>query len=562
MATPLLSSESNLVGTLQIGIGTTTNTFTVIFKDKVTGNARTPQSTTKMFVIDKGSSTTPNPNYEIFYGDHTTTLGVTTFTGVVRGLEFWGTDISTGVTARKKTHVAGAEVGVVELHYYNDIIIETLQGGGDPIVATTYIDHAARDAALPTPIDGMQIYVQSFEVFEQFRNGTWWLENPVFTDATQRDAAIPVPLNGMKCYNTAVGLNQSYVTGSWMNDGLSSPVPNASTTVAGKVQEATLAELVAQTGTGTTGARLFINPTLTTTTGGTLADAGKIPLFGPTGQLPASAVTTSSYPSGGRLTFVSGTPVMSGSGTFTTIYYTSYVGDKISIYNGTSWQLYTFPEVSLSLAGLSADTDFNMYIYDNASVLTLEASTTGTSRQDGVLIKTGDATRRFLGTLRTTGTIGESAWQPNSQPSRLLLWNMYNRRQFSCHFAEGGGGSAITQTTRAYNNNSGNSLQFTNGLGEDSIYITSKCNGSCGQVSGTAFTTFALGIGIDTDLANTTYGGLNAPFGFNVNSQIIATYSTRLSDTHIIYITETASFGFAAQSFSWNTMTTDILITM
>ena len=259
MATPLLSSESNLVGTLQIGIGTTTNTFTVIFKDKVTGNARTPQSTTKMFVIDKGSSTTPNPQYEIIYGNHTTTLGVTTFTGVERGLEFWGTSL-TGVTARKKTHVAGAEVGVVDLHYYNDVILATLSGGGDPVIVTTYADHAARDLALPTPTDGMQIYVQSLEVFEQYRNGTWWLVSPVFADATQRDASIPVPVNGMKCYNIAVGLFQSYITGSWMNDGISSPTPNGSETVAGKFQEATRLQVGTSVQTGSTGADLVINP--------------------------------------------------------------------------------------------------------------------------------------------------------------------------------------------------------------------------------------------------------------------------------------------------------------
>lgn len=63
-------------------------------------------------------------------------------------------------------------------------------------------------------------------------------------------------------YVTATGLHYNYnlSTAQWEAASSGTATPNGSTTVAGKVEEATLAQIVAMTQAGETGADLFINP--------------------------------------------------------------------------------------------------------------------------------------------------------------------------------------------------------------------------------------------------------------------------------------------------------------
>ena len=85
------------------------------------------------------------------------------------------------------------------------------------------------------------------------------VKGPVYANAAARDVAIPSPENGQSAYLTAEGKWTDYVAGSWA-DRASGTNPNASETVAGKVEQATLAEQIAKTETGATGAPLFLNP--------------------------------------------------------------------------------------------------------------------------------------------------------------------------------------------------------------------------------------------------------------------------------------------------------------
>ena len=72
---------------------------------------------------------------------------------------------------------------------------------------------------------------------------------PRFADDTARDAAIPSPVNGMIIYNTADWVNQQYIWGAWSDIDTGS-TSNASETVSGKVELATKAEQGSQTETG------------------------------------------------------------------------------------------------------------------------------------------------------------------------------------------------------------------------------------------------------------------------------------------------------------------------
>ena len=91
-------------------------------------------------------------------------------------------------------------------------------------------------------------------------SGSGRIQNPVFADATARDAAITSPINGLIVYNTAQGEFQAYQSGAWSNVSSGSTQPNASETVAGKVELATQAEVDAGTPTGGTGASLVVTP--------------------------------------------------------------------------------------------------------------------------------------------------------------------------------------------------------------------------------------------------------------------------------------------------------------
>lgn len=73
---------------------------------------------------------------------------------------------------------------------------------------------------------------------------------------------------------------------------------NASTSVRGIVEEATVAEIGAGTAAGGTGARLFMNPSSTVSTSAGAGDVGKIPRLGATGKLDTTFVTFPSITSG------------------------------------------------------------------------------------------------------------------------------------------------------------------------------------------------------------------------------------------------------------------------
>lgn len=134
----------------------------------------------------------------------------------------------------------------------------------------------------------------------------------------------------------------------------------------------------------------------------------------------------------GRLTLTSGTPVTTADVTAaTTVYFAPFKGNKIALYDGTQWAIYTFSQLSIALGTDAASLPYDVFAYLNAGAVAIERLpwTNGTTRatnlttQDGVLVKSGDATRRYLGTYRTTSTIG----QTEDSLTKRLVWNYCNR---------------------------------------------------------------------------------------------------------------------------------------
>jgi hypothetical protein len=143
-----------------------------------------------------------------------------------------------------------------------------------------------------------------------------------------------------------------------------------------------------------------------------------------------------------RLSGVSATPVMTADSTsLSTIYLAEYKGRRLALYDGTNWQLAApSAEVSLAVTGRTTDLPFDIFAFLNAGVVTLEfldwtnATTraTGLTRQDGVWTKSGDPTRRYLGSCRArSATTFHHRMNGDDVPVRLDLWNADNRVEFA-----------------------------------------------------------------------------------------------------------------------------------
>jgi hypothetical protein len=180
----------------------------------------------------------------------------------------------------------------------------------------------------------------------------------------------------------------------------------------------------------------------------------------------------------GRLTLQTGAPVTSADVTAaTSLYFSPWLGNLVSIYNGTYWVNHMFSELTLSLSGLAANTNFDVFIYNSAGTLTLEAvawtndttRATNLTTQDGVYVKFGATSRRYLGTFRTTSTIG----QCEDSFQRRLVYNLYNKVERRMYFGEATSHAYTTATWRAWNNSTANQMEFVMGILENaSIMVT------------------------------------------------------------------------------------------
>lgn len=133
-----------------------------------------------------------------------------------------------------------------------------------------------------------------------------------------------------------------------------------------------------------------------------------------------------------RLTLTSGSPVgpTSDVTAATTLYCCPYKGSFISLFDGTNWAIYSSAQFSIAVPAV-ANQMYDVFCYANAGVPTLElaAWTNDTTRatalvyQNGVLVKSGATTRRYIGSFRTTSVAGQTE---DSQTKRYV-WNMNNR---------------------------------------------------------------------------------------------------------------------------------------
>jgi len=95
----------------------------------------------------------------------------------------------------------------------------------------------------------------------------------------------------------------------------------------------------------------------------------------------------------GRLTISTGTPVpIADVSASANIYYTPYTGTRIALYDGTAtWNVRTFAELTISLSGCTISKPYDVFLYDNAGVVTAETLVwTNTTTRATALVRQDD----------------------------------------------------------------------------------------------------------------------------------------------------------------------------
>ncbi len=214
---------------------------------------------------------------------------------------------------------------------------------------------------------------------------------------------------------------------------------------------------------------------------------------------------------GGRLTLESNVPVSYSDQTgATTIYYTPYMGNKLSLYNTTTglWTVHEFAQLSHSLSGETADKNYDVFAKSTNGVVSLEALiwTADTTRatalvlQDGVYCKTGALDQRYIGTYRITGTTG----QCEDSYAKRLVWNAYNQVDRALYYLPSADSwSGAGATIRQANNTAANKIEVVAGL-DTTASITVDNWVMCSCDAAAVNTYMAVGIGESSTTANAT----------------------------------------------------------
>lgn len=142
---------------------------------------------------------------------------------------------------------------------------------------------------------------------------------------------------------------------------------------------------------------------------------GAVPMNVATGSSGQIVLTYSSPSTQGlRLTLRTGEPIPSVDTTSGSIlYFTPHRHGSVSIFDGTNWIERVTNEVNLTLSSLTINKNYDVFATWTGSAVAIElgpawtsdtARSTAVVRSSGVLVKSGDATRRYVGSIRTNST--------------------------------------------------------------------------------------------------------------------------------------------------------------
>jgi hypothetical protein len=244
------------------------------------------------------------------------------------------------------------------------------------------------------------------------------------------------------------------------------------------------------------------------------------------GGAPAPAIVSRVY--NGRLSYdgsnaVYNTDIPSAS----VLWYVPYNGNQISLYtSGSVWNTITFTAPSLALAGLSPNSAYDIFGFQNVSELTLESSRwkatdnntrlTGLSAQDGIQSMATNRTRVHLGTIY----IGATSGQSSDQDTQRFVWNRYNKIRKRIRKEDST--ATWTYSTAAWriaNNSSANRVEVITGERDSFVEL----NNSVLVLSNTAGVTVIVGVS-----ENST----SAPCEGNLMDEALTNVANQYTTTH------------------------------
>lgn len=261
----------------------------------------------------------------------------------------------------------------------------------------------------------------------------------------------------------------------------------------------------------------------------------------------------------GRLTLTSSTPWLTSTVTAaTTIYYTPTIGQYVPIYDGSSWTMTLFSELSQtttdttkSPAAVTTNSNYDLFIWNDGGTMRCTrgplwssdtsrgtgAGTTELTRIGGVLVNNvaitnGPNAQRgtYVGTVRSNGSsqidfiVGGSGGA-GGEGTILGLWNMYNRAPILLtNFDNTDSWNYTTATYRLKNAAAStelNKIKFVIGLQGDGISASNYANAS----NSTGGVTAQINVGLNsTSTPSGTIGQARSPAANN-GFTMVANYS-------------------------------------
>lgn len=216
-----------------------------------------------------------------------------------------------------------------------------------------------------------------------------------------------------------------------------------------------------------------------------------------------------------RLSLTTAVPITTADVTgATTLYFTPCTSGSIALYDGTNWYMRTTAEISIALGTLTSGANYDVFAYWTGSAVALEFSAAWTNdttranaitRQDGVWVKSGTTTRRYVGTFRTTSTT-----QTADALLNRYLWNMYNRDARQLRVTDTTDSwSYTTAAFRQTRATSTNRFEYVTGMAD--ALVRAHAYG-IGATSNAAAQVVASGVGIDSTTVNSAqiFGGNDA----------------------------------------------------
>ncbi len=247
---------------------------------------------------------------------------------------------------------------------------------------------------------------------------------------------------------------------------------------------------------------------------------------------------------GGRLTLTTAVPVLVSDVTAaTTVYYTPYKHNYIRLYNGSSWQVVQFSELSQTLADATkspaagaVSSVYDMFVWNDAGTLRCTrgpawatavtrgtgAGTTELERVDGtwvnkIAITNGPAAQRgvWVGTIQTSasGANGQlnmmffPAAAAGGSANRLDVWNAYNRVEVSSVVRDST--NTYTYATAAWqaaNASTSNRITVVCGMNEDAVNV--MVSSAAANSASDAARFWCVGVGLDVTNAFSGLPGL------------------------------------------------------